>query len=73
MERYAIVKNGIVLNAVEYPEKPIGTPPGFDEGAVAIKDSWAAVGWVYANGVFTNPTPPAPLVMPATAFAEGKY
>jgi hypothetical protein len=27
MQRYAIVKDGVVLNAVEYTEQPIGTPP----------------------------------------------
>jgi hypothetical protein len=66
MERYAIVKNGVVLNAVEYAQQPVGTPPGFDEGSIAIQDSWAAPGWIYADGVFTNPNPPAPPVMPAT-------
>jgi hypothetical protein len=65
MERYAIVKDGVVLNAVEYAQQPGGTPPGFDEGSIAIKDSWAASGWIYADGVFTNPNPPAPPVMPA--------
>jgi hypothetical protein len=62
MQRYAIVKDGVVLNAVEYTEQPIGTPPAFEEGAVAIPDLWAAPGWLYANGIFTNPNPPAPLI-----------
>jgi hypothetical protein len=64
MQRYAIVKDGVVLNAVEYVEQPVGTPPGFEEGAVAIPNLWAASGWLYADGVFTDPNPPAPLVMP---------
>ena len=59
MQRYAIVKDGVVLNAVEYEEQPVGTPPGFEEGAVAIQDDWASPGWLYADGVFTNPNPPA--------------
>jgi hypothetical protein len=64
MQRYAIVKDGVVLNAVEYEEQPVGTPPGFEEGAVAIQDGWAAPGWLYADGVFTDPNPPAVFVMP---------
>jgi hypothetical protein len=57
MQRYAIVKDGVVLNAVEYAEQPAGTPPGFAEGTVAILNSTAAPGWLYANSVFTNPNP----------------
>lgn len=57
MERYAIVKNGVVLNAIEYSEQPIGTPPGFEDGTLAIKELWAAPGWLYSDGVFTNPNP----------------
>ena len=64
MQRYAIVKDGVVLNAVEYAEQPIGTPPAFEEGAVAIPELWATVGWTYANGVFTDPNPPAPSILP---------
>lgn len=63
MQRYAIVKDGVVLNAVEYETQPVGTPPGFEDGAVAIKDLWAAPGWLYANGVFTDPNPPVPFVI----------
>jgi len=63
MQRYAIVKNGVVLNAVEYPEQPVGTPDGFEEGAVAIQELWAAPGWLYVNGVFTDPNP-APIIAP---------
>jgi len=63
MQRYAIVKDGVVLNAVEYAEQPIGTPPAFEEGAVAIPELWASVGWLYADGVFTDPNPPPPFVM----------
>lgn len=64
MQRYAIVKDGVVLNAVEYAEQPIGTPPAFEEGAVAIPELWASVGWLYADGVFTDPNPPAPSILP---------
>jgi hypothetical protein len=64
MQRYAIVKDGVVLNAVEYETQPVGTPAGFEDGAVAIPELWASVGWLYANGVFTDPNPPAPSILP---------
>jgi len=64
MQRYAIVKDGVVLNAVEYAEQPVGTPDGCEEGAVAIPELWASPGWAYANGVFTDPNPPAPSNIP---------
>jgi hypothetical protein len=64
MQRYAIVKDGVVLNAVEYETQPVGTPPAFEEGSVAIPELWASVGWTYANGVFTDPNPPAPSILP---------
>jgi hypothetical protein len=57
MKRYAIVKNGVVLNAIEYAEQPIGTPLGLEEGAVAISEMFAGPGWLYSDGVFTNPNP----------------
>ena len=57
MKRYAIIKDGVVLNAVEYETQPIGTPAGFEEGAVAIPDLWASIDWTYADGVFTEPQP----------------
>jgi hypothetical protein len=70
MQRYAIVKDGVVLNAVEYAEQPVGTPAGFEEGAVAIQDKWASPGWTYANGVFTNPNPA--VERPLEALALGR-
>ena len=63
MQRYAIVKDGVVLNAVEYAEQPVGTPAGFEEGSVAIPDLWAVSGWLYADGIFTDPNPPAPSIL----------
>ena len=66
MQRYAIVKDGVVLNAVEYEEQPVGTPPGFEEGTVAILNSIASPGWLYADGVFTDPNPRAPVLLEVT-------
>jgi hypothetical protein len=65
MQRYAIVKDGVVLNIIEYSEQPVGTPPGFEEGAVAVQADFAGPGWLYAEGTFTNPIPPVPSVIPA--------
>lgn len=67
MQRYVIVKNGVVLNAVEYETKPEGTPAGFEDGAVAIEELWASTGWTYADGVFINPNPPSSFVFPEGA------
>ena len=64
MQRYAIVKDGVVLNCVDYAEQPVGTPPGFEEGAVAVQHDSSAPGWLYADGVFTDPNPPAPSILP---------
>jgi hypothetical protein len=55
---YAIVKNGIVVNVVEYNEQPITPPPGFEEGHIAVQADRANIGWIYANGQFTDPNPP---------------
>jgi hypothetical protein len=67
VKRYAIVKNGVVLNAVEYETQPVGTPVGFEEGSVAIEELRASPSWTYANGIFTDPNPPVPFVLPKGA------
>jgi hypothetical protein len=55
---YAIVKNGIVVNFIEYNEQPTTPPPGFEDGHIAIQADKANIGWIYANGQFTDPNPP---------------
>jgi len=65
MQRYAIVKNGVVVNVIEYEAQPSTPPPGFETGHVAIQADNASVGWTYANSTFTNPNPPAVIEMPA--------
>jgi len=57
MERYAIIKNGIVVNTIEYEEQPTNPPAGFEDGYIAIQTDQASIGWVYTNGTFTNPNP----------------
>ena len=55
--RYAIVKNNIVENVIEYETQPTTPPPGFEEGYVAIQADFVSVGWTYKNEVFTPPQP----------------
>ena len=56
--RYAIVKDGIVVNIIEYDEQPTTPPAGFDDGHEAIQADHVSPNWHYANGEFTNPNPP---------------
>jgi hypothetical protein len=55
--KYAIVKNGVVVNVIEYEEQPSTPPAGFDEGHEAIQADHVSVRWNYTNGQFTNPNP----------------
>lgn len=57
MERYAIIKDGSVVNIIEYEEQPTTPPAGFEDGHIAIQTDEASIGWIYANNVFTNPNP----------------
>lgn len=57
MERYAIIKDGIVINTIEYEEQPTNPPAGFEDGHIAIQTDEASIGWEYANEKFTNPNP----------------
>ena len=72
MDKYAIVKDGSVVNVIEYAEQPSAPPPGFDAGHEAIQADAVSPGWVYENGVFTDPNPP-PVVIempPMKSLAE---
>ena len=64
MNTYAIVKDGSVINIIEYDAQPTTPPPGFDAGHEAIQADAVSLGWVYANGAFTNPNPPVVIEMP---------
>jgi len=61
MNRYAIIKNGVVVNVIEYDTAPNNPPPGFDAGHIAVKNDNCSPGWVYSNGQFTDPNPPRPI------------
>jgi hypothetical protein len=69
--KYAIIKDGVVVNTIEYEEQPTTPPPGFEDGYVAIMSDEASIGWTYANGQFTNPAPIEPVDMPlATSLTD---
>lgn len=62
--KYAIVKNGIVVNVIEYDQQPSTPPAGFEDGHIAIQEDRANVGFIYAKGQFTDPNPPELIEMP---------
>ena len=64
MNIYAIVKNDVVVNIIEYESQPTTPPAGFESGHVAVQADNVSVGWTYANGTFTNPNPPEVVEMP---------
>ena len=64
MNKYAIVKNGIVVNVIEYDQQPSTPPAGFEDGHIAIQADNVSIGWHYANGTFTDPNPPEIVQMP---------
>ena len=62
--KYAIVKNGVVVNVIEYDSQPTTPPPVFETGHIAIQADAVSPGWNYANGQFTDPNPPEVVEMP---------
>ena len=56
--KHAIIKDGVVINIIEYEQTIQGTPPGFEGGVIAIPADNVSTGWHYANGTFTDPNPP---------------
>ena len=65
MQTYAIIKDGVVVNIIEYDAQPSTPPPGFDDGYIAVQADAVSPGWLYANGAFVDTTPPVePMVMP---------
>lgn len=64
MQKYAIVKNGVVVNVIEYEAQPSTPPPGFETGHVAIQADAVSLGWNYTNGQFTDPNPDVVVEMP---------
>ena len=64
--KYAIVKNGVVVNIIEYESQPTTPPAGFSEGHEAIQANAVNPGWHYANGTFTDPNPPEQIQIDAS-------
>jgi hypothetical protein len=63
MKRYAIVKNGVVENVIEYEAQPTTPPSGFEEGYEAIQSDVVGLGWLYQNNEFIDSTPkPQPII-----------
>lgn len=56
--KHAIIKDGVVINIIEYERTIQGTPPGFESGVIAIPADNVNPGWHYASGTFTDPNPP---------------
>ena len=62
--RHAILKNNVVVNVIEYETIQTGCPEGLED-VIAIASDDGNIGWVYADGVFTNPNPPVIVDIPA--------
>jgi len=61
--KYAIVKDGVVVNVIEYEEQPSTPPAGFDVGHEAIQADNVSPNWHYLNGEFTDPNPPTQTIV----------
>ena len=72
MNTYAIIKDGIVENTIEYTEQPSTPPPGFSEGYTAVQADRVSPGWRYEQGAFIDTTPPAApmMITPAPTLVE---
>jgi len=62
--RHVILKDNVVVNAIEYETLQTGCPEGLED-VIAIASDAGQIGWIYANGVFTNPNPPVIVEIPA--------
>jgi len=63
MKTYAIIKNGLVENIIEYEAQPTTPPPGFDYGYTAVQADRVSPGWLYEDGAFIDTTPPAEAII----------
>jgi len=64
MDKYAIVKDGVVINVIEYESQPSSPPSGFESGHVAILADRVSPNWHYEDGKFFDPNPPELVEMP---------
>jgi hypothetical protein len=54
--KHAIIKDNVVINSIEYDSIITGTPPGFEEGVIAIPSDYS-IGFVYENEEFIDKRP----------------
>ncbi|MDE1901531.1 MAG: hypothetical protein KGI37_07805 [Alphaproteobacteria bacterium] len=67
---YALIKAGVVDNLIEWDGAGNYIPP---EGFTAVEaTAGTQIGATYVNGVFTNPTPPAPAPIPLAQQASAQ-
>lgn len=59
MIKCAIIKNGVVVNLIDYSSVPTETPEGLEDGVYAISTEGQpiSVGWTYNGSSFVNPNP----------------
>jgi hypothetical protein len=62
--KYAILKDNVVVNVIEYDEQPTTPPPGFEDGHKAVQADYVSIGWHYVDGQFTDPNPPEIVELP---------
>jgi len=55
--RHVILKDNTVVNAIEYDSVQTGCPEGLED-VIALASDEGQIGWIYDNGVFTDPNPP---------------
>jgi hypothetical protein len=55
--RHVILKDNTVVNVIEYETLQTGCPEGLED-VVAMASDEGQIGWLYANGIFTDPNPP---------------
>jgi hypothetical protein len=67
--RHVILKDNVVVNVIEYETIQTGCPEGLED-VIALASDEGQIGWIYADGIFTNPNPPViveiPPILPPT-------
>ena len=62
--RHVILKGNTVVNIIEYETLQTGCPEGLED-VIALASDEGQMGWIYNNGIFTDPNPPvAPEPLP---------
>ncbi len=63
--RYLLIKNGVVVNAIEAAANDIEHLIGYDD--IIANANTAGPGWLYQNGIFT---PPDPITQPILSLSQ---